>query len=109
MAIYSRVSHGNQINLAVVEAFYSTTLLMLYSWMGNDMNLWNRSILAVYRLPSSSASVFFDEFSLYLENIVMCPEPLVKPGDFNFHMDFVHSNDAIRFNKLLETFGLSQH
>ena len=71
----------------------------------------NRSIriVAVYRPPSSSASVFFDEFSSYLENIVMCPEPLVIAGDFNFHMDLVHSKDAVTFNKLLETFGLSQH
>ena len=39
----------------------------------------------------------------------MCPEPLVIAGDFNFHMDLVHSKDAVTFNELLETFGLSQH
>ena len=39
----------------------------------------------------------------------MCPEPLVIAGDFNFHMDLVHSKDAVTFYKLLETFGLSQH
>ena len=67
----------------------------------------NRSIriVAVYLPPSSSASVFFDEFFLYLENIVMCPEPLAIAGDFNFRMDLVHYNDAIRFKELLETFG----
>ena len=71
----------------------------------------NRSIciVAVYRPPSSSASVFFDEFSSYHENIVMCPEPLVVAGDFNFHMDLVHSKDAVTFSELLETFGPSQH
>ena len=71
----------------------------------------NRSIriVAVYRPPSSSVSVFFDEFLSYLENIVMCPEPLVIAGDFHFHMDLVHSKDAVTFNELLETFGLSQH
>ena len=73
----------------------------------------NRSIriAAVYRPPSSSASVFFDEFSSYIENIniVMCPEPLVIAGDFNFHMDSVHNKDTVSFNELLETFGLSQH
>ncbi|PFX29714.1 putative RNA-directed DNA polymerase from transposon X-element [Stylophora pistillata] len=71
----------------------------------------NRSIriVAVYRPPNSSASVFLDEFSSYLENIVMCPEPLIIAGDFNFHMDLVHSNCAIRFKELLETFSLSQH
>lgn len=39
----------------------------------------------------------------------MCPEPLVIAGDFNFHMDLMHSKDAETFNELLETFGLSQH
>ena len=71
----------------------------------------NRSIriVAVYRPSSSSASVFFDEFSSYLENIVMCPQPLVIAGDFNFQMDLVHSKDAVSFNEFLETFGLSQY
>ena len=44
--------------------------------------------LIVYRPPYSSlhpvsASVFFDEFSQFLENVVMCPEVLVISGDFN--------------------------
>ena len=42
----------------------------------------------VYRPPYSSlhpvsTSVFFDEFSRFLENVVICPEALVISGDFN--------------------------
>jgi hypothetical protein len=44
-------------------------------------------VVAVYRPPYSAAdpvssSVFFDEFSIYLENIVMSAEKLLITGDF---------------------------
>ena len=61
--------------------------------------------IVVYR--STSPPVFLDEFSIYLENVIMCPEPLIIAGDFNFHLDLVHSNNSRRFEELLETFGLS--
>ena len=68
----------------------------------------------VYRPPYSSihpvsASVFFDEFLQFLENVVMCPEVLVISGDFNFHLDDLRDNDTKKFMDLLETFSLSQH
>lgn len=71
-------------------------------------------VVAVYRPPYSvahpvSSSVFFDEFSTYLENIVMSSERLLITGDFNFHPDCLTDNDAKRFVDLLETFGLIQH
>ena len=53
-------------------------------------------------------SVFLDEFSTYLENVIMCPEPLMIAGDFNFHLDLMHSNNSRRFKELLQTFCLSQ-
>ena len=70
--------------------------------------------IIVYRPPYSSlhpvsASVFFDEFSQFLENVVMCPEVLVIFGDFNFHLDDLRDNDTKKFKDLLETFSLSQH
>ena len=70
--------------------------------------------IIVYRPPYSSlhpvpASVFFDEFSQFLENVVMCPEVLVISGDFNFHLDDLRDNDTKKFMDLLETFSLSQH
>ena len=56
-----------------------------------------------------SASVFFDEFSQFLENVVMCPKVLVISGDFNLHLDDLRDNDTKKFMDLLETFSLSQH
>ena len=53
--------------------------------------------------------MFRDEFSIYLENVVMCPEILVITGDFNFLVDDSTNSDANTFTELLETFGLLQH
>ena len=56
-----------------------------------------------------SASVFFDEFSQFLGNVVMCPEVFVISGDFNLHLHDLRDNDTKKFMDLLETFSLSQH
>ena len=71
-------------------------------------------LIIVYRPPNSEThpvppSVFFREFSHYLENVVLCPEVLVISSDFNFHIDDPFDNDAKKFGDLLETFGLIQH
>ena len=78
--------------------------------------MYDRSMryVIVYRPPYSSlhpvsTSVFFDEFSQFLENVVMCPEALVISGDFNLHLDDLRDNDTKKFMDLLETFSLSQH
>ena len=47
---------------------------------------------------------FFAEFLNYLKDIVLCPEMVLISGDFNFHLD-----DTIKFNEMLEAFGLKQH
>lgn len=62
-------------------------------------------IVVVYCFFSFFVLVFFDEFLLYFENIVMCFEFLVIVGDFNFYMDLVYSKDVVIFNELLEIFG----
>ena len=67
--------------------------------------------IIVYRPPYSSlhpvsASVFFDEFSQFSENVVMCPKVLVISGDFNLHLDDLRDNDTKKFTDLLETFSL---
>ena len=52
---------------------------------------------------------FFDEFSNYLETIVLSPEILLISGDFNFHLDDIANTNTMKFNEMLETFGLKQH
>ena len=56
-----------------------------------------------------ATSAFMQEFSVFLENLVLCPEVLVVAGDFNLHMDDATDADALKFAELLETFGLTQH
>jgi hypothetical protein len=70
--------------------------------------------IIVYRTPYSAAhpvvtSVFFDEFSTYLESVNMSSEPLLIVGDFNIHVDISRDPNAIRFLDLLSSMGLDQH
>ena len=71
-------------------------------------------VVIVYR-PTYSAehpvttSVFFHEFSVYLESLVTCNELLLICGDFNFHMDVPSDADTIRIKDLLNSMGLVQH
>ena len=53
--------------------------------------------------------MFFDEFSSYLEGIVMTPGILLITGDFNFHVECQSDNDAKCFTEILQTYGLHQH
>ena len=59
----------------------------------------------VYRPPYSEAhlvptTVFFDEFAVYLEDVVMCPEVRDVAGDFNLHIDDPENADTKRFFEL---------
>ena len=56
-----------------------------------------------------TTSVFFHEFSDYLESLVMCNELLLICGDFNVHMDVPLDADTIRLKDLLNSMGLVQH
>ena len=71
-------------------------------------------IIIVYRTPYSDnrkvpSSTFFNEFSEYLESVVLCSEQLIIVGDFNFHIDVQNDNDAVTLLDTLESFGLEQH
>ena len=71
-------------------------------------------LAVVYCSPYSKehpvpASIFFQEFSAFLETTVLCPEVLLVFGDFNFHLDDSSDIDARKFMELTDTFGLPQH
>ena len=71
-------------------------------------------VAVVYRPPYSGehkvpTSVFFDEFSAYLESLLLCKERLLICGDFNIHVDSVDDPDSVKFRDLLESVGLQQH
>ncbi len=79
---------------------------------------WNFSIFhdsikltVVHRPPYSVIhpilpGKFFDEFSNYLDDIVLCPEMLLISGDFNFHLNDMANTNTMKFNEMLERFGL---
>jgi len=54
-------------------------------------------------------TVFFREFSDYLESVLLSKEQILFAGDFNIHVDNPRDSDAIKFADLLESFGLQQH
>ena len=67
-----------------------------------------------YRTPYSDAhpvttSVFFQEFSAFLQSAVFCSSHLLITGDFNIHMDEEADTDAVRLLEILESNGLKQH
>ena len=67
-------------------------------------------IVVLYRPPYSSEhnvpmSVFFNEFSNYLESLLLSKEPLLISGDFNIHIDDAADADSFKFQDLLESVG----
>lgn len=50
-----------------------------------------------------------EEFSIFLEYLVLLPADVLIMGDFNFHVDDAMDQDAKEFLTLLDTFNLSQH
>lgn len=68
----------------------------------------------IYRPPYSTVhpvtlNAFFADFGLYLESIILSPEPLVITGDFNIHIDVANDPVACEFLDLLTSMGLKQH
>ena len=79
--------------------------------ISNDVNV---RLCIVYRQPPSKRngfkkSVFFDEWSLYLDRLAVITNDVIITGDLNFHLDNVNDEDAVRFNDTLEAHGLVQH
>ena len=71
-------------------------------------------IIIIYRPHYSSShpvttSVFFADFSSFLESIIMSSVPLLIAGDFNIHVDVPENADSVCLKELLESIGLQQH
>ena len=65
-------------------------------------------IVIVYRLQYSpnhpvSTGVFFEEFSDYLESLILSSEPLLITGDFNIHVNVAGDPNRLKLLELLET------
>ena len=56
-----------------------------------------------------STTVFFTEFSSFIESAVLCTDHLLISGDFNIHANIYDDADAAKLQDLLESVGLVQH
>ena len=68
----------------------------------------------IYRPPPSRKnklrnSVFFDEWSTYLDEQATVTQELIITGDMNFHLDVSHDSDTRKFLSMLEGHGFQQH
>ena len=50
-----------------------------------------------------------EDFSKYLESLLITSSRLIVCGDFNFHMNDLHHPDAKKFQELIDSTGLKQH
>ena len=71
-------------------------------------------IVTIYRPPLSKANqlnnaLFFEEFCILIEQLVVSPGNLLIVGDFSYHVDNMSNLDTVKFNKILESFNLVQH
>ncbi|XP_068741907.1 uncharacterized protein [Montipora capricornis] len=78
------------------------------------MSARNLRLAVIYRPPPSSMNsftvgLFLDEFSYFLEGLVLALSALLVAGDFNFHVDDQEDDDARRFLQVLELHDLTQH
>ena len=54
-------------------------------------------------------TLFFDEFSTFLEQLAVFSGDILILGDFNFHLDVATDMNAIKFSSLFNLFGFTQH
>ena len=70
--------------------------------------------VVIYRPPPSAnnsltASMFIDEFSTYLENVLISSSKVVIFGDFNFHLECPSKPDSKKLLDLIDSAGMHQH
>ena len=70
------------------------------------------NLVVIYRPPciqNVPVSMFFEEFSKYLQIIIPSDGKLPVVGDFNFHLDDAKNDHSESFIELLNIFSLRQH
>ena len=83
---------------------------MDYSWTGFSQDTYRHCVSpAIFPNHPVTTGVFFDEFSDYLESIILSSELLLITGDFNIHVNVVGDPHKLKLPELLETMGLQQH
>ena len=85
------------IDMSKIDAGEKTSF-EFSEWRLNT-NSFRARLSIIYRPPYSnlhpvSLKTFFDDFALYMESIILAPEPLIITGDFNIHVNNTNDSDA---------------
>ena len=72
------------------------------------------SVIIIFRPPYSethpvATSLFYSQFSEYLESVVLNTDPVLIIGDFNIHVDCDDNTYSVKLLELFESVGLDQH
>lgn len=112
----ARGSRGGGVALVVREHLVVTTLRnnpRNYSFECQETIIHTEPslrMIILYRPPSAAPfKQFLEEFSIYLEHLMVTSGKLLIAGDFNIHVDDPASSEGREFLGLLDTFDLHQH
>ena len=92
-------------------------ILMLSLILSNRLTLtYNKqltNLIWIYRPPPSkknkfSDSMFFDQFSDFLEHSDSLPGKTLLMGDFNFHFENVENKNSRKLHDIIDMFNLTQ-
>ena len=90
-----------EIPIDLIPSTFEFVLAMLKLPQSNIVTL------AIYRTGTITAE-FFDELASMLELLVVYSCPVLITGDINIHLDDPLDVNAIKFNGILDSFGLTQ-
>ena len=94
----------SQINTCVHKTF-ELIAGNLYIVLFSDV----MKLIVIYRPPRGIFHEFLDEFSSLLENVLFSKGRLLIAGIFNVHVDNPADSDALKFDSLLNSMGLTRH
>ena len=120
LALQSRTTRGGGIALIYRSTLKCSILQSdnFQSFENLEIKLYNQTspihMIIIYRPGPNvknklTSSMFFNEFTPFLEEKSLSNNRLCIVGDFNFHLDDKKNSDAKRFARILSSFDLYQH
>ena len=66
-------------------------------------------LVVLYRSPKSAPTGFLEDFSSFLDSLVLVRGLVIIVGNFNIHVDDTDLPFTNRFSRLLDEYGMTQH
>ena len=108
-----RASRGGGVGLLFRQSLnfgkISTSLYSSFECLEVFSKPANLRVVVLYRPPSSSVSLFLDEFADYTQLLNTACGNLIILGDFNLHLDCSEATNIKKFTSLLHSGNLCQH